>query len=95
MCVNALYAAGWSDGLAEGQLVARTIMGEPIVLYRKADDGVAGDRGRCAHRFAPLSMGKIVNGDRIQCPYHGLEYDGRRSGAQSARHQKDFRRGRG
>ena len=73
---NAWYAAGWSDGLADGQLVARTIMGEPIVLYRKADDGVAAIEDRCAHRFAPLSMGKIVNGDRIQCPYHGLEYDG-------------------
>jgi vanillate O-demethylase monooxygenase subunit len=73
---NAWYAAAWSDGLADGQLVARTIMDEPIVLYRKADSGVAAIEDRCAHRFAPLSMGKIVNGDRIQCPYHGLEYDG-------------------
>jgi vanillate O-demethylase monooxygenase subunit len=73
---NAWYAAAWSDGLAETQLLARTIMGEPIVLYRKADGGVAAIEDRCAHRFAPLSMGKVVNGDRVQCPYHGLEYDG-------------------
>ena len=51
-------------------------MNEPIVLYRKADGAVAAIEDRCAHRFAPLSMGKIVGGDRIQCPYHGLEYDG-------------------
>jgi vanillate O-demethylase monooxygenase subunit len=46
------------------------------VLYRKADGGVAALEDRCVHRFAPLHMGKIVGGDRIQCPYHGLEFDG-------------------
>src|SRR5271154_4411782 len=73
---NAWYAAAWSDSLAETQLLARPIMGEPIVLYRKADGGVAAIEDPRAPRFAPLSMGKVVNGDRVQCPYHGLEYDG-------------------
>ena len=73
---NAWYVAAWSDGVGDGQLVPRTIMDEPIVLYRKADGAVAAIEDRCAHRFAPLSMGKIVGGDRIQCPYHGLEFDG-------------------
>ncbi len=73
---NAWYVAAWSDAIAEGQLVARTIMDEPIVLYRKADGGVAAIEDRCAHRFAPLSMGKVVHGDRIQCAYHGLQFDG-------------------
>jgi phenylpropionate dioxygenase-like ring-hydroxylating dioxygenase large terminal subunit len=72
---NAWYVAAWSDGLTGGQAVARTIMGEPIVLYRKASGGVAAIADRCAHRFAPLSMGKVV-GDVLQCPYHGLEFDG-------------------
>ncbi len=51
-------------------------MNEPVVLYRKSNGDVAAIEDRCAHRFAPLSMGKIVGGDRIQCPYHGLEFDG-------------------
>jgi vanillate O-demethylase monooxygenase subunit len=72
---NAWYVAGWSDDLGDGKLVPRTIMGEPVVLYRKANGEVAAIEDRCAHRFAPLSMGKIVGGDRIQCPYHGLEFD--------------------
>jgi len=72
---NAWYVAAWSDGVGDGQLVARTIMNEPIVLYRKSNGEVAAIEDRCAHRFAPLHMGKIVNGDRVQCPYHGLEYD--------------------
>ena len=72
---NAWYVAAWSDDLAEGKLLARTIMKEPVVLYRKADGSPAALHDRCPHRFAPLSMGKIVHGDAVQCPYHGLEFD--------------------
>jgi vanillate O-demethylase monooxygenase subunit len=72
---NAWYVAAWSDDLADGTLLARTILKEPIVLYRTADGGVAALQDRCPHRFAPLHMGKIVDGDRVQCPYHGLEFD--------------------
>ena len=72
---NAWYVAAWSDDLADGPLLARTILKEPVVLYRKSDGHVAALQDRCPHRFAPLSMGKIVNGDCIQCPYHGLEFD--------------------
>ena len=93
---NAWYVAAWSDDVGDGQLVPRTIMDEPIVLYRKANGDVAAIEDRCAHRFAPLSMGKIVGGDRIQCPYHGLEYDAhRRLRAQSARHQEHSAAGAG
>jgi phenylpropionate dioxygenase-like ring-hydroxylating dioxygenase large terminal subunit len=72
---NAWYVAAWSDDLAEGKLVARTILKEPVVLYRKQDGSPAALQDRCPHRFAPLSMGKILPGDRLQCPYHGLEFD--------------------
>ena len=73
---GAWYVAAWSDDLAEGQLLGRTILNEPLVLYRKSNGDVAALQDRCAHRFAPLHMGKIVEGDRIQCAYHGLEFDG-------------------
>jgi vanillate O-demethylase monooxygenase subunit len=73
---NAWYVAAWSEDLADGKLIGRIILKEPVVLYRKANGDVAAIQDRCSHRFAPLSMGKIVHGDRIQCPYHGLEFDG-------------------
>ena len=36
--------------------------------------GIVALEDRCCHRAPPLSMGK-VNIDRIQCGYHGLEFD--------------------
>jgi phenylpropionate dioxygenase-like ring-hydroxylating dioxygenase large terminal subunit len=72
---NAWYVAAWSDDLADGQLLPRTILKEPVVLYRQADGSVVALEDRCPHRFAPLHMGKIVKGNVVQCPYHGLEFD--------------------
>lgn len=71
---NTWYVAMWSEGLAPGALVSRTILGEPIVFFRKEDGTIAAMTDRCPHRFAPLSMGKLLPGDRIQCIYHGLEF---------------------
>ena len=73
---NAWYVAAWSDGVGDGQLVPRTIMDEPIVLYRKADGSVAAIEDRCAHRFAPLQHGQDRRRRPHPVPYHGLEYDG-------------------
>ncbi len=75
---NAWYCAAWAQELEAGKIVARTILEEPIVLYRQTDGKVVALADRCPHRFAPLSMGKILSGgsrgDRIMCPYHGLEF---------------------
>ena len=71
---NCWYVAGWdSDVTAEGP-VARTILNEPIVLYRASDGGLVAFTDRCCHRFAPLSMGR-VEGDDLRCMYHGLKFD--------------------
>jgi vanillate O-demethylase monooxygenase subunit len=71
---NTWYVAMYASDLEEGKLVHRTIMNEPIVFYRKEDGGIAAITDRCPHRFVPLSMGKLMAGDRIQCIYHGLEF---------------------
>jgi vanillate O-demethylase monooxygenase subunit len=72
---NAWYVAMWGEDLARGALAARTILDEPIVMFRKEDGSVAALADFCPHRFAPLHMGALVPGDRIQCAYHGLELD--------------------
>lgn len=70
---NAWYAAGWSSEIAEGAL-ARTLLDEPVVLFRGAAGEVVALADMCPHRFAPLSLGRI-EGDTIRCPYHGLVFD--------------------
>ena len=72
---NAWYCAAWSDALGDNGVLGLTILKEPVVLYRQGNGEVVALEDRCAHRFAPLSMGHVVGGNRIQCPYHGLEYD--------------------
>ncbi len=71
---NAWYAAGWSKDLADAA-IARTILDEPVVLFREADGTVRALRDSCPHRFAPLSLGRLT-GTGVACPYHGLEFDG-------------------
>ncbi|MCX7313433.1 MAG: aromatic ring-hydroxylating dioxygenase subunit alpha [Hyphomicrobiales bacterium] len=72
---NAWYCAAWSETLGDNGVLGVTFLKEPVVLYRQGNGEVAALEDRCAHRFAPLSMGAVIGGNRIQCPYHGLEYD--------------------
>jgi vanillate O-demethylase monooxygenase subunit len=71
------YVAAWGSEVTSAPL-ARTICGEPIVLFRAANGMVVALEDRCCHRNLPLSMGK-VEGNDIRCGYHGLKFD--RSGA--------------
>lgn len=73
---NAWYVAAWTQELAAGALLSRTLLDEPVVLYRDADGTARALHDRCPHRFAPLSMGKVCDGGAsVQCPYHGLRFD--------------------
>ena len=51
-----------------------TLLGEPIVLWKRADGSPACVKNRCCHRTAQLSKG-FVDGDWIVCAYHGWTYD--------------------
>lgn len=71
---NCWYMTGWSDELAQGHVISRTILETPIAIYRDYNGAVAAIEDRCPHRFAPLSAGR-VNGDGILiCGYHGLGF---------------------
>ena len=72
---NAWYVAAWQHEVEAGKTFARTILGTPVVLFRTSDGTPAALEDRCCHRGLPLSMGG-VRGDRIECGYHGLQFDG-------------------
>src|SRR5438105_4672938 len=70
---QAWYVAAWSNELGRDKPLERTIIEQAICLYRKEDGTPVALANACAHRLAPLSMGRIV-GDAVQCPYHGLQF---------------------
>jgi phenylpropionate dioxygenase-like ring-hydroxylating dioxygenase large terminal subunit len=70
---NAWYVAAWDKDIGGG-LVAATILGEAIVMYRKRDGHVTALEDACPHRKLPLSMGRL-KGDEVECGYHGLTFD--------------------
>lgn len=71
---NRWYVAAW-DSEVDRSLVAITICGEPIVLYRRLDRSIVALQDACPHRLLPLSMG-LKEGDNLRCTYHGLLIDG-------------------
>jgi vanillate O-demethylase monooxygenase subunit len=70
---NHWYAAAWSEELA-GAPLARTILGEPVALFRTRSGRVQAFEDCCPHRLARLSLGTI-EGDTLRCRYHGLRFD--------------------
>jgi phenylpropionate dioxygenase-like ring-hydroxylating dioxygenase large terminal subunit len=71
---NTWYCAAWSEEVS-GQPLARKMLNDPIVLFRDSAGDAKAVRDMCPHKLAPLSLGKVC-GDHIQCPYHGLQFDG-------------------
>ena len=72
---NAWYVAAWSDEVAPGQVLARTIMDEPVAIFRATHGAPAAVLDQCPHRFAPFSAGRVKD-DLLVCGYHGLGFDG-------------------
>src|SRR5260221_9240687 len=70
---NHWYVAAFDDEVGR-TLLARTILGEDLVLFRQVDGGIVALEDRCAHRRLPLSAGRLI-GDTVECGYHGLVYD--------------------
>jgi phenylpropionate dioxygenase-like ring-hydroxylating dioxygenase large terminal subunit len=71
---NQWYVAAYGREVGR-DLLARTICGEPLALYRTEEDGeVVALADRCVHRRFPLSQSRL-DGDRVVCGYHGFTYE--------------------
>ncbi len=65
-------------------LAARALKKEPVrvevagrayVLFRDGSGRAAALADVCPHRFAPLSKGRVRADGRLECPYHGWNFD--------------------
>ena len=70
--LNCWYVAATSEETGRG-LLARTVLGQPVVLYRLASGAIAALEDRCPHRSLPFSRGTL-SGDEVICGYHGMAF---------------------
>lgn len=70
---HARYTAGWDREFTQAS-EARTMLGEPLVIYRGGDGKVAVLADRCADRLAPLSLCRC-EGRQPRCLYHGVLFN--------------------
>ena len=67
------FIACLSRELKRGKPMAVEAEGRFLVLFRDGSDAPIALEDRCAHRNAPLSLGRMCEG-RLQCAYHGWTY---------------------
>jgi phenylpropionate dioxygenase-like ring-hydroxylating dioxygenase large terminal subunit len=72
---RAWYVACQSRELGK-RPIHRTVLGVPLVLFRTEAERPAALLDRCPHRNAPLSLGRVVAGGRLECRYHGWQFEG-------------------
>lgn len=75
MIHNQWYVVLESKEVPHNKPIGVTRMGEKLVFWRDQDGKISCLRDFCPHRGVALSQGKIL-GNRLQCPFHGFEYDG-------------------
>lgn len=69
------YVACLSEELAvTAAPLARVVAGVPLVLFRSQGRASA-LIDRCPHRNVPLSLGRVVENGRLECAYHGWQFD--------------------
>src|SRR5260370_33449122 len=71
---NAWYVAGLSHEFPPQQLQGQVIAEKPLVMWRTAAGGVVAFDERCCHKRVPLSQGRLIESDLLECPDHGLCY---------------------
>ncbi len=64
--------------LKRGAMLAKTLLGEPVLIGRDAAGAPFALRDLCPHRGVPLSCGRF-DGQEVECCYHGWRFatDGR------------------
>ena len=67
------YYAVPGGRLKRGKTLAKTLLGEPLLLGRAGDGTVFALRNICPHRGIPLSFGRF-DGNEIECCYHGWRF---------------------
>jgi len=70
------YMAALAAGFRPGGMRREMLLGEPVVIGRMKSGEWFALRDICPHRGVPLSAGKILPENTVECPYHGWRFRG-------------------
>jgi phenylpropionate dioxygenase-like ring-hydroxylating dioxygenase large terminal subunit len=68
------YFGALSKDIASGRLKRVMLLGEPVVIGRMKNGEPFALRDICPHRGVPLSAGKVLAENTVECPYHGWRF---------------------
>src|SRR3954468_2599902 len=68
------YMPAPASSLKPGQMRREMLLGEPVLLGRLKTGEAFALRDICPHRGVPLSAGRILANDTVECPYHGWRF---------------------
>ncbi|HXR95435.1 MAG TPA: aromatic ring-hydroxylating dioxygenase subunit alpha [Rhizomicrobium sp.] len=68
------YMPALASSLKPGGMRREMLLGEPVLLGRMRDGQAFAMRDICPHRGVPLSAGKILSENTVECPYHGWRF---------------------
>ena len=69
------FQVAWSDEIAVGAVHRMTYFGRDLVAWRAQSGRLAVMDAHCEHLGAHLGYGGHVQGEAIQCPFHGWQWD--------------------
>ena len=64
-----------ADELGDAPTAVR-LLDDELVLWRERGGAVHAWADRCPHRGSKLSLGRVLDGARLECPYHGWQFEG-------------------
>ncbi len=72
---NGWFQIAWSDEIAVGDVRRVSGFGKELVAFRGQSGRLCVLDAYCPHLGAHLGVGGTVEGDTIQCPFHGWRFD--------------------
>lgn len=71
---NLWYQAAQANEVRPARLRRRILLGEPVLLGRTRDGRAFALRDICPHRGVPLSAGRLLAENTVECAYHGWRF---------------------
>jgi len=68
------YMAALSKSVRPGRLRRQMLLGEPVIVGRMRNGEAFALRDICPHRGVPLSAGRVMPENTVECAYHGWRF---------------------